>query len=231
MNVDAVIFDFDDTLVYSYATYQRATELFCAFLASYVRFGCAEDWAAYLHDQDIRNVRQRGQVSHHCFTEAMVQTFSHFSGRPAAGPALAAIERIRQETYMAPPAVIEGAPQLLAALQGRVRLYLITEGDVTAQTNRLQGSGLLSYFLAYAIVPHKNVDAYRELLEKWKIDASRSWMVGNSIRSDINPAHRAGLQTAHFLRNDWVYDREEAVVAPYRLQRLGDFLELIGDEA
>lgn len=230
MSLDAVIFDFDDTLVYSYATYEAATERFCQLLAERKLPGDAAAWAKYLHDQDIANVRRRGGVSHHCFTEAMAQTYAHFAnmaGCALDSGAAARIEAIRCETYMAPPRVIDGAEEVLAALQGRARLFLLTEGDTEAQEARLQGSGLLPYFLDYAIVSHKDVAAYRRLLAHWRIDPARSWMVGNSIRSDMNPAFCAGLQTAHYLLPAWVYDRQEALGAPRQLRSLSDFLELI----
>ena len=49
------------------------------------------------------------------------------------------------------------------------------------------------HFTAVEIPPEKHPDAYREIVERHALATGSTWMIGNSPRSDINPALAAGL--------------------------------------
>ena len=49
------------------------------------------------------------------------------------------------------------------------------------------------HFTYTAIVKEKDSPAYLRLLEENGFNAASSWMIGNSPKSDINPALEAGL--------------------------------------
>jgi putative hydrolase of the HAD superfamily len=56
----------------------------------------------------------------------------------------------------------------------------------------VERSGLQIHFDAIEIVPEKDADTYRALVNRHHVVKSHGWMVGNSPRSDINPALEAG---------------------------------------
>ena len=114
------------------------------------------------------------------------------------------------------PGVAEGLP-LLAA---RHRLMLVTKGDHAEQAGKLARSGLGQHFSAVEILREKDVAAYRDLAARQGLSNDSTWMIGNSPRSDINPALEAGFHAA-FVRyhSTWVLEEEELSV-PAQGQRL-----------
>jgi len=55
-------------------------------------------------------------------------------------------------------------------------------------------SGLQRFFAAIEIVVEKDAKTYAGLVDQHRIVKSHGWMVGNSPRSDINPALQAGIE-------------------------------------
>src|ERR1700674_2143123 len=92
---------------------------------------------------------------------------------------------------------------------------------------KIERSGLESRFTATAVVHEKAVDTYRAIVDERKLDPTRTWMIGNSPRSDINPALQAGLN-AVFIPHEhtWRLEKEEGVPADGRLLTLHAFGEL-----
>jgi putative hydrolase of the HAD superfamily len=81
----------------------------------------------------------------------------------------------------------------LRSLAGRHRVVLVTKGDGDDQMGKVARSGLRRHLHQVDVVPEKDVAAYRDLLRRHGAAPDRSWMVGNSPKSDILPALQAGL--------------------------------------
>jgi len=229
MRTDAVIFDFDDTLVITNDLYDKARlQVFDVFRS--LGFTGEEEWAAYLEEADLKRVAETGYLSHACFPQAIDDTYRHFaarSGKNADEEQGKALMQLGWQVHFTRPTCIEGAVELLEALHGKVRLFLLTQGDADTQEQRLQGSGLLPYFDGYAVVRKKDTAAYRQFIERFSIQPSTSWMVGNSIRSDINPALSVGLQAVLFRFSTWSYDRAEPAGAYLSVDKLHEVLNCI----
>jgi putative hydrolase of the HAD superfamily len=104
------------------------------------------------------------------------------------------------------PGVAEALPRLHAVN----RLLLVTKGRAAEQRGKLQRSGLARYFHEAEIVFEKNTAAYRHLLAKHALRPDQTWMIGNSPRSDINPAKAAGLGTVFIpYHTPWQHEIEE----------------------
>jgi putative hydrolase of the HAD superfamily len=78
-------------------------------------------------------------------------------------------------------------------LSERHHLTLCTKGAPQEQRAKLDRSGLGRYFRNVEVVKEKDVELYRRL----GIARSTAWMVGNSPKSDINPALEAGLSAVY----------------------------------
>ena len=75
---------------------------------------------------------------------------------------------------------------------------------------KLERSGLAGFFHATEVVFEKSVETYREIVGKYRLDPTRTWMIGNSPRSDINPAKAAGLRTVFIpYHTTWQHEIEE----------------------
>src|SRR6202140_5928756 len=105
----------------------------------------------------------------------------------------------------------------------------MTKGAVAEQSGKVERSGLKEYFAAVEIVSEKNVPTYRSVISKYGLDPDSSWMIGNSPKSDINPALAAGLN-AGFVPHGatWILEHEEVKPAPplQKLLIVGHFAEL-----
>ena len=120
-------------------------------------------------------------------------------------------------------------PQTLEYLRTRHRLILVTKGAQAEQSGKIERSGLKEYFSATEIVAEKDSAVYHALAEKYELARESTWMIGNSPRSDINPALAAGLHAVFVPHGDtWILEHEEVNAAPagQRLLILGRFAEL-----
>jgi putative hydrolase of the HAD superfamily len=74
---------------------------------------------------------------------------------------------------------------------------------------------LKEYFSAVEIVAEKDESTYRSAIAKYALTADATWMVGNSPKSDINPALAAGLHAVFVPHNKtWILEHEEVATAP-----------------
>jgi putative hydrolase of the HAD superfamily len=99
----------------------------------------------------------------------------------------------------------------LTDLATRHRLILVTKGDPEEQTDKLNRSGLAPHFTAVEVLSEKHHKAYLSLASHHSCEACNTWMIGNSPRSDINPALSAGLN-AVFIPHDFTWVLEHEVV-------------------
>jgi putative hydrolase of the HAD superfamily len=117
----------------------------------------------------------------------------------------------------------------LQYLAGRHRLILVTKGDFAEQSGKIERSGLKQYFSAVEVVADKTIPAYHEVVGKHKLASQSTWMVGNSPKSDINPALCAGINAVFVPHDDtWILEHEDLAPAlpPRRLLVLTAFAEL-----
>ena len=106
--------------------------------------------------------------------------------------------------------LILGAEKTLDILQSRdAQLGLVTMGDNKAQTEKIEVYGLRRWFQNNIFVCDKKTpQVFREVMEKMRADISRTWMIGNSIRSDVLPALEAGLRVVYIPCETWDYDKK-----------------------
>jgi putative hydrolase of the HAD superfamily len=105
----------------------------------------------------------------------------------------------------------------------------MTKGNQAEQADKLARSGLESYFLAVEIVAEKDAASYREVIERHELSPHNTWMIGNSPKSDINPALAAGLNAVFLFHKDtWVLEHAELDSAPedQQLIELDAFMKL-----
>jgi putative hydrolase of the HAD superfamily len=127
--------------------------------------------------------------------------------------------------------LMPGVAETLTKLASRHRLILMTKGDEAEQADKLTRSGLAELFSAVEIVAEKDPAAYREVIARHELTPHTSWMIGNSPKSDINPALAAGLHAAFLFHKDtWVLEHATLDPAPLgqHLIELDSFAKLCG---
>ena len=91
----------------------------------------------------------------------------------------------------------------------------MTKGNHAEQADKFARSGLAPHFAAVEIVSEKDPAAYRTVIAKHALNAATSWIIGNSLKSDINPALAAGLNAVFLFHKDtWVLEHAEVSAAP-----------------
>ena len=222
----AFIVDADDTLWETETFYQRAISDFGDLMAT-LDFDRAEA-------KRTLDVVERERVlltgyGPQAFAQNMVVAYERLcenQRRPAVQDVAARVLEIGQTVVEFPINLLEGVAETLPWLAARFRLFLLTKGDRAAQEDKLNRSGLAHFFEAVHIVPEKDARVLRELIARHGLAPQQTWMVGNSPRSDINPALEAGIRAVHIPHTcTWVWEQAE-LVAPERVVVLNHFGEL-----
>ncbi len=212
----AILVDADDTLWENNVYFERAIAEFISFL-NHQEY-TPEQVREVLNEVERECILRHG-YGLHSFAHALVDTFERLSIEPLTPALHEAIHGFAHVIAEHPVEIIPGVPETLDYLAGRHQLILLTKGNVTEQSGKIERSGLKDYFQAVEIVAEKDPPAYRDLVEKYGLMREATWMVGNSPKSDINPALAAGLNAVFIPHaQTWILEHEE--VAPPHSGRL-----------
>ena len=192
--IDMVVFDADDTLWRSEDYFAAAEQFFAERIGPYAADGL--DLMAELHRIEVGNVPISG-YGVKPYALSMVEAAVHVTG--GAVPATVILELIEYAYDMLrhPVELLDGVEECLAEVGRRHRLGLITKGDLLHQMRKFRASGLAPLFERVRVVEEKDTDTYREVFTEWSVDATRTLMVGNSIRSDVLPIIELGGYGIH----------------------------------
>ena len=123
--------------------------------------------------------------------------------------------------------MIDGVEDTLAYLTARHRLMLCTKGNPAEQQSKVERSGLARYFHRVQVVKEKDVACYNKLALERKVTHAQCWMIGNSPKSDINPALAAGLGAVYIPhKHTWHLEHEPVPESHERLLVLASFTAL-----
>ena len=207
-----LLIDADDTLWENNIYFERAIAAFIGFL-NHHEYSPAEV------RQTLNAVERETILAHGygltSFTRSLVDCFERLSPHEVTEEKR---ERIRGFAGTIAEQEIESLPgvaETLADLALRHRLILMTKGNHAEQADKLTRSGLANHFSAVEIVPEKDAAAYRQVIARHQLAPGASWMIGNSPKSDINPALAAGLNAVFLFHKDtWVLEHAEIDAAP-----------------
>ncbi|MGB9776601.1 MAG: HAD family hydrolase [Anaerolineae bacterium] len=228
----ALILDADDTLWESNIFYEEATDAFAERMAreGFDPQRARETLARVEHER----VPVYGYAPQE-FARSLVLTYHRLcqeEGRSPRPEVEAEVEAIGHRVVEYPIILLDGVAETVAALSRHCHLLLLTQGDPQVQRSKVERSGLAHHFEAIHIVPEKGPETLRELLARHNLDPRRTWMVGNSPRSDVNPALAVGIGAIHIpYHRPWSFE-EVPVADPERvitLNRFADLLHLFSD--
>jgi putative hydrolase of the HAD superfamily len=206
------LIDADDTLWENNVYFERAIARFISFL-NHHEFS-PEQVREVLNDVERECILKHG-YGLRSFAHALVDTFERLSVEPVTPELHAQIHSFAHTIADQPHENIPEVPETLQYLKERHRLILLTKGALVEQTGKVERSGLKEYFAAIEVVAEKNAAAYADVVEKYDLAHDATWMVGNSPKSDINPALAAGLNAVFVPHGDtWILEHEEVNPAP-----------------
>jgi putative hydrolase of the HAD superfamily len=222
-----LIFDADDTLWENNIYYETAREKFYTLCQEY---GVSRDYAASQFIQtETRIVQEKGYGTIN-FILILQTLYNQLLPAEAHGQ-FAALLNAFNNTISLPRTAIEGVVETLTRLKEKYHLYVLTKGDIEEQREKLDKSGLGDFFVEKFIVSEKNDYTYIEILKDKQWQSSDVCMIGNSPKSDINPALNAGMWAvfipyAHtwFLEDEPLNDDEDKLIQIKKFKELENIL-------
>ena len=202
-----LLIDADETLWENNVYFERAIANFISFLNHH-------EYTPEQVREVLMEVERATIVKHghglNSFVRALVETFERLSVEPFTPALHDTIHGFAHAIVKHPVEIIAGVPETLDYLAGRHHLILMTKGNFTEQSGKVERSGLKPYFAAVEVVPEKEPSVYRDVVGKYGLARDLTWMVGNSPKSDVNPALAVGLN-AVFVPHDqpWLLEHEE----------------------
>jgi len=203
----SLIVDADDTLWENNIYFERAFDQFVEFLDhSSLTPPQVRD---VLNEIELANSKIHGYGSKN-FGRNLQQAYQHLAERHIETHHLDHVMSLAERILVQPMEVIDGVAETLAYLSERHELTLFTKGHPDEQRLKLDRSGLKSYFAHTAIVKEKDAAAYLRLVEERGLAKPETWMIGNSPKSDINPALEAGLNAVLVPHpHTWVLEHQD----------------------
>jgi putative hydrolase of the HAD superfamily len=185
-----VIFDADDTLWETEGLYEEAFDTFATIMAR-ENLGSTGRCKAFAKEEDRKNIEKYG-FSKNRFPDSLLNAYHNFlkeKGEKAKRGVEEEIRKVGQGVFERTSPLIDGVRTTLQNLiENDCRLFLWTQGDKNVQETRLVDSGLRDLFDDYDVCDRKSVAELNSLLKKWGLKKHETWVVGDSIKSDINPA-------------------------------------------
>lgn len=182
------IYDLDDTLITTQQMYERATDQFVALAKT--RGVNARHARAVFERTDLAYAKTYG-LSLKRLPTAMHDAMLELTGDTGAATQATRIARnvftSREKNYPNARAVLEDHHA------DGDRVIVLTKGVRSLQRARIARSGLADLFDHVEIVADKSARSYTKLIKKFGLDPRRTFVIGNSFKSDIATAHAAGI--------------------------------------
>jgi putative hydrolase of the HAD superfamily len=216
-----LLIDADDTLWENNIYFEQAIHAFIDFL-DHSRLTRQEVRAVL---DEMERLMGYGSVN---FTRSLVETYRRLAEKDFREEDLQQVRAFGEQIRAHPLELLDGVQETLAYLSPRHHLVLLTKGDLEEQKLKVERSGIEAYFQQVVVVPEKNTATYHQIVEELHADPQRTWMIGNSPRSDINPALAAGLNAVFIPHpHTWHLEHEEVEnTGDGRVLTLSTFAEL-----
>lgn len=205
-----LLIDADDTLWENNIYFESAFAEFCDFLGHSSL--TPQQIRLILDEIELANAKIHGYGSLN-FGRNLQQCYRHLAERHVCDEDLDRVMGFATRILEQPMVLIAGVEETLKQLSARHSLTLFTKGHPDEQRLKIDSSGLADYFEHAAIVKEKDAASYRALVVERALEPARTWMIGNSPKSDINPALEAGLN-AVFVPHDRTWTLELQDIRP-----------------
>lgn len=228
-----IIFDLDDTLVDTSDVYWRARKNFVEVLQA-EQFE-PEIVIEVFEEVDSLNMEKLGFAPHRymkSMLEAYDKVLSKYNrrSRNQIHDNIRSCGRIVLEQL---PQPIEGAHDLLEWASAHFKLAILTRGENEFQRHKLHDSGLLKYFDLVQVVTTKDANKFDGVIKEAGYHSKDTWIIGDSIKSDINPGIEVGAKCilyvythhTYYWRQEYGFQPEGPFYMVYQLRRAMDILK------
>ncbi len=189
-----LIIDADDTLWENNIYFEQAFDAFIGFLSHSTL--SPDEIRCILDEIELANIKTHGYGAQN-FARNLCQCYERLVEREIGADDLDRIMELARRIMDEEVEIIDGVPETLEYLSLRHDLTLFTKGHPEEQKLKIDRSGLGIYFGHTAIVREKDAASYKNLVTEREFDPGLTWMIGNSPKSDINPALAAGINAVY----------------------------------
>lgn len=216
-----IAFDADDTLWHNERGFQMTQARMSDMLCEYANH---DDLMGRLLAAEKRNLGIYG-FGVKGFVLSMIETAIEVTEGDVPTHVIADLLTMGRAMLSDPVELLPGVRDAIEALQDRADILLITKGDLLDQERKLAQSGLGDLFDGVEIVSDKTSDTYTHIFARH--DTAHHMMVGNSLRSDVIPAIKAGAWGVHVPHElTWAYEQAEAPISHRRFRQIDSLVKL-----
>lgn len=224
-----IIFDFDDTLIETTKHFDQAKDEFRQIMAE-LDFP-AEECLITLNQLDIKNVHKYGGFMKQCFPLALGETYDYYCQKfqkTISPTTRQEIVNLGWQIFAHEIEHIPGAQEVLDKIHGQYPIFLATKGEPDLQMAKLEASGLKKYFNQVYITPDKTAQEYLNIAHQNNLTIQNSWVIGNSMKGDINPGLKGGFNCIHVYHyHTWDYEEEPSIGQHYSVKSIKEVLEIL----
>jgi len=226
VKIKAIIFDLDDTLVKTSLLYNYARDNFSSLMQRAGFDGKAS--LIKLDEIDISYIEEYGFLRER-YPYSLGKTYEYFckkNGKKINLILKKKVEDIGWHVFRQVPELVDGAYYVLETLREKYLLILATLGDPRVQEEKIRATGLDKFFSDVNVLKHKNVEEYQAIVKKHNLNKEETWIIGNSVRSDLNPGLKLGLNCILIPYLSWKFEDEKPISKNYlELNTLIEVLE------
>jgi len=207
---ELVVFDGDDTL---WRTQEIYDEIKSAFVDRIRGWNLpSEEALATLDRIDADAASVRGFTIDR-FVDSMVRTYRLLSEQAHETPNTASENDVRSlaAPLLGDYQLYPDALDTIRRLRPYFELVLATKGERKLQERKVHRLGLGKLFSHVYFVDQKTEVEYVRILSQHRLPADMAWAVGNSLRSDINPAISLGMPAIWIRRRGWIYEQASPI--------------------
>lgn len=221
-----LLIDADDTLWENNIYFEKAFDEFVGFLDHSAL--TPPQIRDILNEIELVNAKIHGYGALN-FGRNLQQAYRHLAEREIQTGDLSHLMSLAERIMEQPSEPIEGVEDTLVKLASRHDLTLFTKGHREEQKLKVDRSGLGRYFSHTAIVKEKDRESYLSIAKERRLPHANTWMIGNSPKSDINPALEAGLGAVLVPHaHTWVLEHQELRIPEgARFQEVDRFADLL----
>ena len=215
-----ILFDLDDTLIHCNKYFTSTIDQFASQMDTWFNiYSVTEEQIKQKQlEIDLVSVNNHGFQTDR-FPQSLVNTYGFFSQQTKRPVQKQELDWLSELGYSVFEQAYEPFPNVSEILnnlkENGHELFLYTGGDVCVQERKIKNAGLEPFFEDIFIREHKTLPVLEQILNTKKFNRNFTWMIGNSERTDILPALKAGIHAIHIpIPAEWEFNKAEINVKP-----------------
>lgn len=219
MEKQNILFNLDDTLAYCNRYFNKVVDDFVSQMTKWFDGLSRQEIRQKQLEYDLDAISVHGLRSDR-FPESFVKTYQYYCDVTGVDKKRSEINYLRELGFQVFEIPVEPVPFMSETLDqlkdAGHELYLHTGGDEANQMRKISQLELTTYFENRIFISeNKDTTALSDILKTIDANPDVTWMVGNSLRTDIMPALKMEINAIFIpAETEWKYNEVEVNVEP-----------------